>query len=83
MTDSEQLDDVCRTLVREWWATYRVVLQEPSALTAASMRLNAITEELESLGVIVSGRSMTRTGAEELAKDVDDYKKMKRIYPYC
>jgi hypothetical protein len=62
-------------LVREWWATYRLVLDHPADFSPANRRLNELTAECERRGIVRPGRPMPRDCAEDLAADVDDFKR--------
>ena len=73
---SAKLAEVTRTLlIREWWYIYRLVLEQPAAITPHHKRLAELTDECMKLGIIKPGCPMPRDEAEDLARDVDEFKR--------
>lgn len=60
-------------LLRQWWYLYLHLLKKdmPSALE----ELDVVSKECERRGIIKVGIPMPRDGAEDLAKQVDEFKR--------
>jgi len=62
-------------LIRQWWYVYLHSLQSQCWTRLGGMdELNAVTDAAEKRGIVKSGHAMPRTGAEDLAHQVDDWK---------
>ena len=65
--DEEPIADA--QLVRQWWYVYLWCLKGSYDVAA---NLNPLTAECEVRGIVKPGLPMTRAGAEDLAKQVDE-----------
>jgi hypothetical protein len=69
-------------LIRQWWYAYRQVLEHPSTHGRWAQELDKLTLEGEKAGIIIPGRKMPKDGAEDLADEVDEFKRLRKMYPY-
>lgn len=60
-------------LIRQWWHTYLGYLQGNHSME----HLHELTDECERRGIVKKGTAMTRTAAEDLAKQCDEAIKRK------
>lgn len=63
-------------LIRQWWFVYLHALRTQAWSRLGGLEdLCALTKQTEERGITKPGRPMTRKGAEDLADQVDDWKR--------